>query len=106
MAKVVLPIDGRAATIIKSPGCIPEVLLSSSKKPVVKPVIFPSNFESSSSLLITSAVTELIALGPESFYCCYVALLKRKYLFRLNLKFHLHLDLLCHKHFVKFQYLP
>ncbi|SST05829.1 Uncharacterised protein [Acinetobacter baumannii] len=73
MAKVVLPIDGRAATIIKSPGCIPEVLLSSSKKPVVKPVIFPSNFESSSSLLITSAVTELIALGPESFLlllCC------------------------------------
>ncbi|MNR22489.1 hypothetical protein D3C85_1394450 [compost metagenome] len=73
MAKVVLPIDGRAATIIKSPACIPDVLLSSSKKPVVKPVILPSSFESSSSLLITSAVTELIDLGPASFLlllCC------------------------------------
>ena len=70
MAKVVLPIDGRAATIIKSPACIPEVLLSSSTNPVVKPVILPSVCESSFNLSKTLATTELIALGP-----CALALL-------------------------------
>ena len=64
MAKVVLPIDGRAATIIKSPACMPEVLLSSSRKPVVKPVMLPSICDSSLSLSNTSATTVLMALGP------------------------------------------
>ena len=38
IAKVVLPIEGRAATIIKSEGCRPLVFLSKSVKPVVTPV--------------------------------------------------------------------
>ena len=70
MAKVVLPIDGRAATIIKSPACMPEVLLSNSTKPVVKPVMLPSILESSSSLSNTSATTLEMAFGP-----CALALL-------------------------------
>ncbi|MNY29750.1 hypothetical protein D3C86_1638100 [compost metagenome] len=39
MAKVVLPIDGRPATMIRSPGCRPLVLSSRSAKPVEIPVI-------------------------------------------------------------------
>ena len=38
-AKAVLPTDGRAATMIRSPGCMPEVIRSRSTKPVAMPVI-------------------------------------------------------------------
>ena len=41
IAKVVFPIEGRAATIIKSPGCKPAVFLSKSVKPVEIPVTPP-----------------------------------------------------------------
>ncbi len=40
-AKAVLPIDGRAATMIRSDGCRPEVRLSRSTKPVGTPVSWP-----------------------------------------------------------------
>ncbi len=36
--KAVLPMDGRPATMIRSPGCSPEVLASRSVKPVGTPV--------------------------------------------------------------------
>ncbi len=39
MTRVVLPIEGLPATIIKSAGCKPEVMLSKSVKPVSRPVI-------------------------------------------------------------------
>ncbi|MND99445.1 hypothetical protein D3C80_918310 [compost metagenome] len=64
IANVVLPIDGRAATIIKSPDCMPDVLLSSSIKPDVKPVMLPSICDSSFNLSKTSATTALIGFGP------------------------------------------
>jgi len=38
-AKAVLPMDGRPATTIMSPGCRPEVILSRSWKPEGTPVI-------------------------------------------------------------------
>ncbi len=41
MAKVVLPMEGRAAITTMSEGCRPEVILSSSSKPVVRPVSEP-----------------------------------------------------------------
>ena len=41
-ASVVLPIDGRPATMIRSPGCRPEVISSSCLKPVEMPVSLPS----------------------------------------------------------------
>ncbi len=37
--RLVLPIDGRAATITMSPGCRPRVLRSMSSKPVGTPVM-------------------------------------------------------------------
>jgi hypothetical protein len=40
-AKAVFPIDGRAATIIRSDGCKPEVIWLSSVKPVSMPVSLP-----------------------------------------------------------------
>ena len=41
-ASVVLPIEGRPAMMIKSPGCRPEVISSSCLNPVGMPVILPS----------------------------------------------------------------
>ena len=41
-ASVVLPIEGRPAMMIRSPGCRPEVISSSCRKPVEMPVILPS----------------------------------------------------------------
>jgi hypothetical protein len=41
-ASVVLPMDGRPATMIRSPACKPEVISSSTLKPVEMPVILPS----------------------------------------------------------------
>ena len=38
IANVVLPIEGRAATMMRSEGCNPAVFLSKSTKPVVTPV--------------------------------------------------------------------
>ena len=38
IANVVLPIEGRAATMMRSEGCKPAVFLSKSTKPVVTPV--------------------------------------------------------------------
>ena len=73
MAKVVLPILGRAATMIKSPFCIPKVLLSNSTNPVVNPVIALSLPCNSSTVLRTLFSTLLIALGPLSalrLLCC------------------------------------
>ena len=43
-ASVDLPMDGRPATMIRSPGCRPEVISSSCLKPVAMPVILPSEW--------------------------------------------------------------
>ena len=48
IAKVVFPIDGLPATIIKSPPCSPVVFSSNSLKPVAIPVTGLSFAESSS----------------------------------------------------------
>ena len=41
IAKLVLPIEGRPATITKSEACRPDVRLSRSMNPVVNPVMSP-----------------------------------------------------------------
>ena len=41
-ANVLLPIEGRPAMMIRSPGCMPEGISSSFLNPVVMPVMLPS----------------------------------------------------------------
>ena len=41
-ASVVLPMEGRPATMMRSPGCRPAVILSSPLNPVEMPVSLPS----------------------------------------------------------------
>ena len=65
IAKVVLPIEGRPATIIRSAGCIPEVWSSRSRKPVVRPVVCSPDSNSSSMRLRVVARIGLMAFGPE-----------------------------------------
>jgi len=67
MAKVVLPIDGRPATMIRSAGCRPLVFSSRSVKPVEMPVS-PSlvlNSVSMRSMVLTRI--SLIPTGPPVF---------------------------------------
>ena len=64
MAKVVLPIDGRPATIIRSAGCKPDVMLSSSVKPVDRPVMEPSLLNSVSMRSIALVSSALTPSGP------------------------------------------
>ena len=45
MARAVLPIEGRAARMIKSPFCKPRVKSSNSVKPVGTPVTFSGDSE-------------------------------------------------------------
>src|ERR1043166_4989368 len=54
--KAVLPIPGRAATIIKSDGCRPAVLLSKSLNPVGTPVIMVFRSNSFSTILMESFI--------------------------------------------------
>ena len=70
MAKVVLPMEGRPATTTMSEGCNPEVILSSSSKPVVRPVS-EFLFLYSSSMRSTAFLrTVLMSCGPLPFFCC------------------------------------
>ena len=62
IASEVLPIDGRAATTIISPGCRPVVILSRSVKPVSTPVVEPL-FLNSSSIFATASRTCSEILG-------------------------------------------
>ena len=64
MAKVVLPIDGRAATIIRSEGCIPLVILSRSVKPVVTPVTSLLVFTNSSRRSMVFPKIDSTSRGP------------------------------------------
>ena len=64
MANVVLPIEGRAATMIKSEGCNPLVFLSRSLKPVVTPVTSLLVSISDSSRLMVLSSTESTSRGP------------------------------------------
>ena len=50
-AKAVLPMEGRPAIMMRSLGCMPEVSLSRSAKPVVTPVRAPLSFISSPTRL-------------------------------------------------------
>lgn len=67
-AKAVLPIAGRAARMIKSDGCQPEVMRSRSLKPVATPVI---------------PELSVACRNSNSFNaCCTRALMSRKLLFK------------------------
>lgn len=63
--KAVLPIPGRAATIIKSEGCQPEVNLSSLLKPVGIP-LKPSLLEIS-SIFFLACITSSCAVSLDFF---------------------------------------
>ena len=64
IAKLVLPIEGRPATITRSESCKPEVILSSSAKPVLRPVISPPDWNSSSIRPRAACSSGLISCGP------------------------------------------
>ena len=65
IAKVVLPMEGLPATMIKSESCKPAVSLSKSLKPVDLPVISPSNSFSSWILAIASFKVSWIGTNPD-----------------------------------------
>ena len=56
IASVVLPMDGRPATIIKSESCSPAVFSSKSLKPVGIPVMSPSCLANSPSFSMASLI--------------------------------------------------
>src|SRR5690606_40856472 len=92
IAKVVLPMDGRAATTTMSDGCRPEVILSSSSKPVDRPVtalLLRYSSSMRSTVLFSSA---LMSRGPLPFFCCsaisYVGLSLLFIIYRLVSLFH------------------
>ena len=70
MAKDVLPMEGRPATMIRSDFCRPEVLLSRSRKPVLKPVILPPARLSSSTRSSVPLSSVSTSSGPPAFGPC------------------------------------
>ncbi len=70
MAKVVLPMEGRPATTTMSAGCRPPVILSSSSKPLVRPVRAFLFLYSSSMRSTAFLSTDLMFCGPSPFFCC------------------------------------
>ncbi|MNP53347.1 hypothetical protein D3C76_1478160 [compost metagenome] len=67
MAKVVLPIDGRPATMIRSAGCRPLVFSSRSVKPVDTPVMSLSELNSVSMRSMAMVNSSLTPTGPPVF---------------------------------------
>ena len=66
MTKVVLPIDGRPATITKSDRCNPEVNVSKSVNPVERPVIELPLWYKASIRSTARPRTDFIGSGPPS----------------------------------------
>ncbi len=64
-ASVVLPMDGRPAITIRSPGWKPVVLRSSSVNPVGTPRISPGDWCSRSSRSMVCGSTSLMATNPD-----------------------------------------
>ncbi|MNJ60320.1 hypothetical protein D3C77_560420 [compost metagenome] len=67
IAKVVLPIDGRPATMIRSAGCRPLVASSRSVKPVDRPVIASPALNSVSMRSMALTRMSLMPTGPPVF---------------------------------------
>jgi hypothetical protein len=63
-ASVVFPMEGRPAMMIRSPGCSPEVISSSTLNPLGIPVILPSEWYISSMRLTTSGRMLLTVRKP------------------------------------------
>ena len=70
MAKLVLPMEGRPATITRSAGCRPEVMPSRSLNPVLRPVISPPELNSSSILPMADCNSGLTDWGPPALGPC------------------------------------
>ena len=62
--KTVFPIDGRPATMIRSPACNPDVILSKSLNPVARPVIAPFCLDNSSILAVVAGRISWTKRGP------------------------------------------